>query len=49
MAHWVGTQGQVNSASRAKTCPHYDVTQRKPPRKTKKNFFLFKLRDLLNP
>jgi len=34
MPHWVGAQGQVLSVAKVKTCPHYDVTQRKP--KTKK-------------
>jgi len=43
MAHWVGTQGQVTLAKKVKTCPHCDVTQRKP--KTKKS----SLEDLLNP
>jgi len=30
MAHWVSAQGQVNLAKKAKTCPHYDITHRKP-------------------
>jgi len=29
MAYWVVAQGQVKSAKKAKTCPHYDVTHRK--------------------
>jgi len=41
MARWVGAQGQVNSATRAKTCPHYDVSQRKTTMQNeKKNFHL---------
>jgi len=36
MACWVGAQGQVNLATKAKACPRYDVTQKKP--KTKKKF-----------
>jgi len=35
VAHWVATRDQVNSATKVKTCPHCDVTQRKT--KTKKN------------
>jgi len=30
MARWVGAQGQVNLAKKAKTCLHYDVIHRKP-------------------
>jgi len=37
MACWVGTQGQVNLATKAKTSPHYDITQRK--HKMKKTIF----------
>jgi len=33
MAHWVGTQGQVNLAKVSKTCPYYDVTHREPQTK----------------
>jgi len=47
MACWVGPHGQVSSATRAKTCPHYDVTQRKPHTQNKK-IFPFELQDLLN-
>ena len=39
MACWVGAQGQVNSAIKAKTYPNYDV----PP---KKKFFLIWTRRL---
>jgi len=49
MARWVGAQGQVNSTTRAKTCPHYDITKENPTCKTKKTFFPFELQDLLNP
>ena len=48
MACWVGAQGQVSSATRVKTCPHYDVTQRKPHMQNEKFFFLFEPQDLLN-
>ena len=37
MACWVGTQSQVKSAKKAKTCPDYDVTHRKPQTQNKKN------------
>jgi len=37
MAHWFGAQGQVMSTKQAKTCPHCDVTKRKP--NPKQNFF----------
>jgi len=36
MASWVGAQGQVNLAKKAKTSSRYDVTHRKA--KTKKKF-----------
>ena len=39
MAHWVCTQGQVNLATKVKTCPDYDVTQRKPDTQNKEFFF----------
>jgi len=42
MARWVGTQGQVNSATKMKTCPHYDITQRKPQTQNEKNYFSVK-------
>jgi len=38
MTNWVGAQGQVNLAKKAKTSPHCDITHRKPTLKTKKNF-----------
>jgi len=47
MACWTGTQGQVKLAQKAKTCPHYDITHRKP--KMKKHFFQCKVEDFLNP
>jgi len=37
MAHWVGAQGQVTSATKAKTIPHHGVTQKKT--QNKKNIF----------
>ena len=33
----------------AETCPHYEVTHREPQTQNEKNFFQFKLEDLLNP
>ena len=39
MACWVGIQGQVNLATRAKTCSYYDVTQRKPHTQNEKKKF----------
>ena len=30
ITRWVGTQGLVKLAKKAKTCPHYDVTHRQP-------------------
>jgi len=38
MAQWVGAQSQVNLAKNAKTCPHCDVTSKKPISKAKKIF-----------
>jgi len=38
MARWVGAQGQVKLAKKAKTCPHCDVTYRKPQTQIKKFF-----------
>ena len=39
MAHWVGAQGRVNLAKKAKTSPHYDVT----PRKIQNEKYFFKI------
>jgi len=39
MARWVGAQGRVNLAKKAKTCPHYDITHIKPQTQNKKKFF----------
>jgi len=36
MACWVGAQGQVNLATKAKACPRYD--DKKPKRKKKFQF-----------
>jgi len=46
MAHWVGAQGQVNSAKKAKTSTHYDVTLRRPQTQNKKkiNFLIWTTR-----
>jgi len=30
MARWFGSQGQINMAKKAKSCPDYDVTHKKP-------------------
>ena len=30
MAHWIGAQGKVELIKDAETCPHCDVTNRKP-------------------
>jgi len=30
MARWVGAQGHVDLAKKAKTCPHCDVSHREP-------------------
>jgi len=35
MSHWVGAQGQVKLAKRAKTCPYCDVTHKKQNPKQK--------------
>jgi len=48
MAPWVGAQGQVNLAKKAKTCPDYGVTRRKPQTQIKKTLFKSKLEDLPN-
>jgi len=39
MARWVGTQGQVYSATKAKTCPIMMSPKENLKPKTKKNFF----------
>jgi len=41
--------GPDNVAKISQTCPHCDVTSRKPPTENKKRFFRFQLEDLLNP
>jgi len=41
MSQWVGAQGWPKVAKISKTCPHCDVTSRKPPPKMKNVFFLF--------
>jgi len=46
MALWVGTQGQAKLAKNSKTPHPYDVTSRKPKRKTK-NFFSIRIRRLV--
>jgi len=40
MAYWVGAKGQVNSATKVKTCPHLDVTQRKLHAQNENFFFI---------
>jgi len=40
MAHWVGAQGQVNLAKKAKLRPHYEVTPREPQTQNGKFFNL---------
>jgi len=35
MGQWVGAQGRPKMTKISKTCPHCDVTSRKPPQKTK--------------
>jgi len=51
MVRWVGAQGQVNLAKKAKTCPHCDVRypQETPNPKWKKYFLKSELEELLNP
>jgi len=49
MACWVGAHGQVNSTTKVKTYPRYDITQGKPHTQNKKQLFLFDREDLLNP
>jgi len=44
MARWVGAQGQVNSATRVKTCPHYDVSQRKTTMQNEKKISIWTTR-----
>jgi len=39
LAYWVGTQGQVNLAKKAKISPQYDFTPENPKPKTKNVFF----------
>jgi len=39
MARWVGAQGQVNTAKKAKTIPHCDVTHKKTIPQQNKLFF----------
>jgi len=43
---WVGAQGQPNVAKISKTCPYCDITSRKPPLKTKNDFFSVSTRRL---
>jgi len=38
MARWVDAHGPANLAKKVKTCPHYDVTHRKPQTQNEKNF-----------
>jgi len=49
MARWIGAQGQVHLAKKAKTCPHCDVTHREPQIRNEKNFFQSDLEDFPNP
>jgi len=49
MAHWVGAQGLVKLAKKAKTSPHYGVNPRKPQIQNEKIILRSQLEDLLNP
>ena len=49
MGQWVGVQGRPKVAKISKTCPHCDVTSRKPQTENEKRFFRFQVEDLLNP
>jgi len=49
MVCWIGTQGQVYLAKKAKTCPHCDVTHREPQIRNEKKIFKSELEDLRNP
>jgi len=46
MGQWIGAQGQVQVAKNLKTCPHCDVTSRKPQTENKKRFFSMSTRRL---
>jgi len=46
MREWVGAQGRPKVTKISKTCPHCDVTSRKPPLKTKNVFFSMSTRRL---
>ena len=46
MGQWVGAQGWPKVAKISKTCPHCDVTSRKPPPKMKNVFFSISTRRL---
>jgi len=48
MTYWIDAQGQVKLVKDAKTCPHCDVTNRKPQTQIK-YFLKSKLEDLPNP
>jgi len=47
MGQWVGVQDRPKVTKISKTCPHCDVTPRKP--ENQKCSFQFQLEDLLNP
>jgi len=49
MGQWFGAQGRPNVTKISKSCPHCDVTSRKPTPKTKNVFIRCQLEDLLNP
>jgi len=46
MGQWVGVQGRPKVAKISKTCPHCDVTSRKPQTENKKRFFSISSRRL---
>ena len=46
MGQWVEAQGRPNVTKISKTCPHCDVTSRKPHRKRKNFFFSMSTRRL---
>ena len=39
MGQWIGAQGRPKVAKISKTCPHCDVTSRKPQTENEKNFY----------
>jgi len=45
MGQWVGVQGQAKVAKISQTCPHCDITSRKPQIQSEK-FFLISTRRL---